>query len=311
METIWIVLAFASAAFAGLTSILAKVGIANVNSHVATALRTSVVAIFAWAFAASLGDLTNLLTLSKETYVFLILSGLATGASWIMFMFALKLLPASKVVPIDKFSTIIAMLISIIFLQGGQIDEAMVIAIVGITMGTGLMIGIPSKELEKDVRNLPQPEFENMSLEEKGKNVRGYVYAILSAVFAGVSIVLAKYGLEDVNSRLGTAITTGVVVIMAWAMVGINGKSVSFKMDRKSALFLILSGLTTGLSWVCYYAAIKFGVPSVVIPIDKLSGVITVIFAWTFLKEKPTTSAGLGLILITAGTLMLVIGQYI
>lgn len=324
MENYWVILAFASAVFAGITSILAKIGIKEVNSHLATAVRTIVVAVIAWLFALFLGQTGSLASISTRSYIFLALSGLATGGSWICYFRALQLAEASKVAPIDKSSTIITMILAVLIFPQETFNEVMVIGIVGIAMGTIMMLGLPRKAMAKNVKkeeinneqltketttvdNTLQQNVINEGETKVKKDYRWLIYAIMSALLASLVSILAKLGMEDVPSQLGTALRTMVVLVLAWGIVLSQVKKISFKIDKKSLLFLILSGLTTGLSWICYYTALKYGKASVVVPIDKLSIVITVIFAWTVLKEKPTMSSVIGLILIVAGTLALVI----
>lgn len=135
-----------------------------------------------------------------------------------------------------------------------------------------------------------------------------FIFALLSAVFAALTSILAKIGIDGVNSNLATAIRTVVVVIMAWGMVFLtNAQSGVFEISRKSWIFLILSGLATGASWLCYYRALQIGEASKVVPIDKLSVVITLILAFIFLHEKFTTKSLIGCILIGIGTLIMVL----
>ena len=285
----WIVYALGSAFFAGVTSILAKIGIKDVDSHVATAIRTIVVLIFSWLMVFIVGSQSAMVNIDKKTFLFLILSGLATGASWLCYFKALQLGNVNKVVPIDKSSTILTMILAFIFL-GENITINMIIGMIGIGIGTYLMI--QKKEgIEKVV---------------EGK--AWLIYAILSAVFASLTSILGKIGIENVESNLGTAIRTVVVLIMAWIIVFITKKQNNVKkIDKKSLIFLILSGIATGGSWLCYYKALQDGLASIVVPIDKLSILVTVLFAYMFLKEKLSKKAVLGLALIVAGTLALLI----
>lgn len=310
MEKYWILLAFGSCIFAGATSILAKIGINNVDSHFATAIRTCVVAAIACIFAAALGQFDQIGEISQRSYILLILSGLATGGSWMCYFYALKNADASKVAPIDKSSTILAILLATIIFPDEPFNEVTVVGLVGIAMGTVMMLGLPRKAINEDMNKARVVEISDEEKRAKKKEFTGLIFALLSAIFAAFTSILAKLGMEDVPSQLGTALRTLVVLVLAWGLVLLNSKHKKepYKMDKKSFLFLILSGITTGLSWVCYYAALKFGKASVVIPIDKLSIVITVLFAWIVLKEKPTLSSFVGLVLISAGTLTLVIG---
>lgn len=310
MEKYWILLAFGSCVFAGATSILAKIGINNVDSNFATAIRTCVVAAIACVFAAVLGQFSYITTISARSYILLALSGLATGGSWICYFYALKNADASKVAPIDKSSTILTILLATIIFPDETFNEITVVGIVGIAMGTVMMLGLPRKAIGEDMNKARPQELDAEEIKAKKTEFKGLIFALLSAVFAALTSILAKLGMEDVPSQLGTALRTFVVLILAWGIVILNCKSkkISYKVDKKSLIFLVLSGITTGLSWICYYAALKFGKASVVVPIDKLSIVITVLFAWIVLKEKPTLSSVVGLVLMTAGTLTLVLG---
>ena len=292
----WIIYAFASAIFAGATSILAKVGIKDVDSHVATAIRTVVVLIFSWMMVFLVGSQWTLNEISAKSYVFLILSGMATGASWLCYFKALQIGDVNKVVPIDKSSTILTMILAFIVL-GEKITINMIIGMIGIAIGTYLMI---QKKEEK---------LENLDEDVKGlKNKAWLLYASLSAVFASLTSILAKIGIENVESNLGTAIRTIVVLIMSWIIVFITKKQHEIKnIDRRSLAFIVLSGIATGGSWLCYYKALQDGLASVVVPIDKLSILVTVGFAYIFLKEKLSKKSLIGLSLIVAGTLALLI----
>ncbi len=288
----WILYAFGSAFFAGATSILAKIGVKDVDSHVATAIRTIVVLIFSWLMVFIVGSQGTIADISTRTFIFLILSGLATGASWLCYFKALQLGDVNKVVPIDKSSTILTMILAFIFL-GENITINMIIGMIGIGIGTYLMI---------------------QKKEESNKIIRGkswIVYAVLSAVFVSLTSILAKVGIENVESNLGTAIRTIVVLIMAWVIVFVTQKQNDVKkIDKRSLIFIILSGIATGGSWLCYYKALQDGLASIVVPIDKLSILFTVLFAYIFLKEKLSKKSVLGLILIVVGTLTLLIKIY-
>ncbi|SCI88471.1 Predicted permeases [uncultured Clostridium sp.] len=292
----WVIYAFASAIFAGATSILAKVGIKDVDSHVATAIRTVVVLIFSWMMVFLVGSQWTLNEISAKSYVFLILSGMATGASWLCYFKALQIGDVNKVVPIDKSSTILTMILAFIIL-GEKITINMIIGMVGIAIGTYLMIQKKEEKLD-DIENTV-----------KGlKNKAWLLYASFSAVFASLTSILAKIGIENVESNLGTAIRTIVVLIMSWIIVFITKKQHEIKeIDRRSLAFMVLSGIATGASWLCYYKALQGGLASVVVPIDKLSILVTVGFAYTFLKEKLSKKSLIGLSLIVAGTLALLI----
>jgi bacterial/archaeal transporter family protein len=285
----WILLAFASAFFAGMTAILSKIGIKNTDSNVATALRTIVVLIFSWLMVFIAGSQGTIGDLSKKALIFLILSGLATGASWLCYFKALQLGDVNKVTPIDKSSTILTMILAFLFLNE-ELTVLKAFAVILIGVGTYLMIQ-KKKTQQKEVHS-------NSWI----------IYASLSAVFASLTSILAKVGIENVESNLATAIRTVVVLIMAWIIVFVTRKQHTIKnIDRQSWVFLFLSGIATGSSWLCYYRALKDGLASIVVPIDKLSILVTIVFSYLFLKETLSKKALFGLILIVAGTLSLLI----
>ena len=285
----WIIYALVSALFAGIMSILAKVGIKNTDSTLATALRTVIVVIFAWLMVFVVGSQDSIANIDAKSLVFLTLSGLATGGSWLCYFKALQIGDVNKVVPVDKSSTVLTMLLSFVILGEG-LTLLKVIAMVLIGIGTYLMI----------------ERKENVS-----KDIKGYmwlVYAILSAVFASLTAILGKVGIDGVESNLGTAIRTVVVLIMAWSIVFWQGKQRDIKnIDKRSWVFIGLSGLATGLSWLCFYRALQEGPASVVVPIDKLSILVTVAFGYFVLHEKLSKKSALGLFMIVAGTLSLLI----
>lgn len=285
----WVLFAFASAFFAGVTSILAKIGVKDVDSHVATAIRTIIVLIFSWIMVFIIGSQSTIVNIDGKTFLFLILSGLSTGGSWLCYFKALQLGDVNKVVPIDKSSTILTMILAFIFLNE-KITINMVIGMIGIAIGTYLMIQKKEKS-EKIV-----------------KRKAWLIYALLSALFASLTSILGKVGIENVESNLGTAIRTIVVLVMAWIIVFSAKKQRDIKkIDKRSLIFLILSGVATGASWLCYYKALQDGLASIVVPIDKLSILVTVLFAYIFLKEKLSKKSLLGLILIVVGTLLLLV----
>lgn len=285
----WVVFAFGSALFAGLTSILAKCGIRKTDSDAATAIRTFVVLIFSWIMVLIAGSAQTIADLSAKTWIFLVLSGLATGASWLCYFRALQLGDVNKVVPIDKSSTILTILLALIFL-GEKITWLKGAAIVLIGAGTYLMT-------EKKAAD-----------GEKKEKKSWLIYAVLSAVFASLTSILGKVGIEGVESNLGTAIRTGVVLIMAWLIVFIKGKQHTLKrIPKKELLFICLSGIATGASWLCYYKALQDGLASIVVPIDKLSILVSIAFSAVVFKERLSKKAAAGLVLIVAGTLMMLI----
>lgn len=285
----WILFAFGSAVFAGLTAILAKIGIKNTDSNVATALRTVVVLAFSWVMVFVVGSQNTIGSITPKTLAFLVLSGLATGASWLCYFRALQLGDVNKVTPIDKSSTILTMLLAFIFL-GEDLTILKAVAMILIGVGTYLMIQ------KKQVENT----------QSKGR--MWLVYGVGSAVFASLTSILGKIGIEGVDSTLGTAIRTVVVLLMAWVVVFITKKQNTIKaIDKKSGIFIILSGFATGASWLCYYRALQTGQASVVVPIDKLSIVLTIVFSYFVLKEKLNRKSLFGLLLIVFGTLCLII----
>lgn len=265
----WLIMAVLSAFFAGITAILAKVGMKQVESNLGTALRTIVVLIFAWIMVFVKGSQNTITQISDKTLLFLILSGLATGASWLCYFKALQLGDVNKVAPIDKFSTVLTMLLAFLFLnesltwlKGG--------CILLIGAGTYCMSTRKKAEVTENVTG-------------KTTNMSWMIYAILSAVFASLTSILGKIGIDGVESNLGTAIRTVVVLIMAWVVVLFTGTFKRIKdIKKNNVLFLVLSGITTGLSWLCYYSALQQGEASVVVPIDKLSIWVTVIFSGLF-----------------------------
>ena len=284
----WLLFAFGSALFAGLTAILAKCGIRNTDSNVATALRTGVVLVFSWLMVLVVGAQSEIRDISAKVLIFLILSGLSTGMSWLCYFKALQIGDINKVTPIDKSSTVITMLLAFIFLRE-EITGLKFISMVLIGIGTYLMI-------------------QKKETQEKAEDKKWLLYAVGSAVFASLTSILGKIGIQDVNSNLGTAIRTAVVLVMAWIVVFVTGKQDTVKnIDRKSWLFLILSGFATGGSWLCYYRALQTGPASVVVPIDKLSILVTIAFSYVVFHEKLSLKSGAGLLLIVIGTLALLI----
>ncbi|WP_347490696.1 EamA family transporter [Desulfoscipio sp. XC116] len=285
----WIVYALASALFAGVMSILAKVGIKNTDSNLATALRTIVVIIFAWLMVFIVGSHTTIANIDIKSLIFLVLSGLATGGSWLCYFRALQIGDANKVVPVDKSSTVLTMLLSFLLL-GERLTWLKALAIALIGVGTYLMI--ERKETATGA----------------AKDYKWLVYAILSAVFASLTAILGKVGIEGIESNLGTAIRTIVVLLMAWLIVFMQGKQHEIKhIDRRSRVFIGLSGLATGLSWLCFYRALQEGPASVVVPIDKLSILATIAFGYFILHEKLSKKAFAGLVMIVSGTMSLLI----
>ena len=283
----WVLYAFGSALFAGLTAILAKCGIRKTDSTVATAIRTIVVLAFSWGMVFLVGSAAQLAEISGRTLLFLVLSGLATGASWLCYFRALQIGDVNKVVPVDKSSTVLTILLAVLFLHE-TLSWTRGIGMVCIAAGTYLMI-------EKK---------QSTGAAKAGGN--WLLYAAGSAVFASLTSILGKIGITGVESNLGTAIWTGVVLIMSWMMVFVTGKGAQVRKIPKNELgFICLSGLATGGSWLCYYKALQDGPASVVAPIDKLSILVTILFSYLVFHEKLSKKAAVGLILVVGGTLLM------
>lgn len=285
----WLTAAVFSAVFAALTAILAKCGIRKTDSDVATAIRTAVVLVFSWIMVFISGSAGSISQISAKSLIFLTLSGIATGASWICYFKALSLGDVNKVVPIDKSSTVLTVLLAIICF--GETEHLAVKLIGTALLGVGTLLMVEKKQTENSASG------------------KGYLlYAVGSAVFAAATSILAKVGTSGVESNLATAIRTAVVLVMAWLTVIIKGKLPQLKtLDKKELGFIALSGLATGGSWLCYYYAIQNGVVSVVVPIDKMSLLPTVIFSYFVFKEKLSKKAALGLALMLAGTVVMAI----
>lgn len=280
----WIFYAVGSAFFAGLTSILAKCGIRKTDSTVATAVRTVVILFFSWVMVFVVGSQDQITGISGRTLLFLILSSAATGASWLCYFKALQIGDINKVIPIDKSSTILTIILALIFLgEGISLSKAAAVAVIA----AGIFLMIEKKDVEK-------------------KDVgRGgwFLYAVGSAFFASLTAILGKIGISGVESNLGTAIRTCVVLVMAWIMVLVTGKKDEVrKIEKKELAFICCSGIATGTSWLCYYRALQEGPASVVTPIDKLSVLVTVVFSYFVFGEKLGRKEAVGLVLLTAGT---------
>lgn len=289
MISMWLVTAVLSSVFAGLTSILAKCGIKKTDSDVATAIRTIVVLAFSVLMSFITNSFKDIHLISAKSILFLILSGIATGASWICYFKALSMGNVNKVVPIDKSSTILSVLLAVMIFNE---TNYLIIKLIGTAL---LAIGI-FLMVEKQ---------KSTAIHEKRQWI---VYAVLSAVFASLTSILAKIGIENVDSNLATTIRTFVVLIMAWIIVFAKGKQNQIKkINEKELVFICLSGIATGASWLCYYYAIQNGIVSVVVPIDKLSIVITVAFSYIVFKEKLTKKSFVGLCIMVAGILVMTI----
>lgn len=286
----WLLYAAGSAFFAGVTSILAKCGIRKTDSTVATAVRTMVVLIFSWVIVWIVGSAGQISLISGETFLFLILSGAATGASWLCYFRALQLGNVNQVVPVDKSSTVLTILLALIFLGEG-ISLPKALAVAAIAVGIFLMLEKKHTPVQK---------------EAKGKG--WFFFAIGSAFFASLTAILGKIGISGVESNLGTAIRTVVVLVMAWGMVFVTGKQREIrKIDKKELIFICLSGIATGASWLCYYRALQEGPASAVAPVDKLSVLVTVAFSYLVFGEKLKGGALAGLALLTAGTVAMAV----
>ncbi len=286
----WLIMAILSAFFAGITSILAKCGIKKTNSDLATALRTIVVLAFSWLMVAVVDSAGTISEITPKSFVFLILSGAATGASWICYFKALALGDVNKVVPVDKSSTVLTVLLAIFLFQE---KTHLILKLAGtLLLAAGIFLMIEKKQTS-----------------QKKENRRWLIYALLSALFASLTSILAKVGITGVESNLGTAIRTGIVLIMAWLVVLIKNRETSVRLLKEvpkgELLFISLSGLATGASWLCYYYAIQNGPVSVVVPIDKLSILVTIVFSRLVFSETLSRKALLGLILMVLGTLII------
>ena len=286
----WILFAFGSALFAGITSVLAKCGIQKTDSTVATAIRTIVVLVFSWMMVFIVGSQTQILQINGKVWLFLILSGLATGASWLCYFKALQTGDINKVVPVDKSSVILTILLAFLFL-GETVSISKMAGMIFIGAGTFLMI-----------------EKKETISEQKKNGSKWFFYAVGSAVFASLTSILGKVGITRVESNLGTAIRTGVVLVMAWGMVYVTGKQHQIKeVSKRELIFIILSGIATGASRLCYYRALQDGPASVVVPIDKLSILVTIVFSYLVFGEKLSKKSFFGLAAIVVGTFIMMI----
>lgn len=284
----WVLFAFGSALFAGVTSVLAKCAIRKTDSTVATAVRTIIVLAFAWLMVFITRSQNQIADISGKTFLFLILSGLATGASWLCYFKALQLGDINKVVPIDKSSVVLSIVFAFIFLRE-KVSVPKLIGVAAIAVGTALMI-------------------EKKDVVRSGKSRGWLVYALGAAFFASLTSILGKVGISGVDSNLGTAIRTGVVLVMSWVMVFVSKKhKEALHIERKELFFICLSGLATGASWLCYYRALKDGLASVVVPIDKLSILVSTAFSYFVFHEKLTRRSAVGLVVFVAGTLLMLL----
>ncbi len=308
----WIVAALGSALFAGLVAILGKLGVQSTDSDVATAIRTLVVIPVAWIAAALAGSIGSISSLSTTTWVFLILSGLATGGSWICYFKALSTGPIDKVVPIDKSSAVLATLLAIALFSETANLAIKLPAIAIILAGTMMMIErrdvhASSADVSSDTQGGTASSNASAGSGGLARASRSWLfYAVLSAVFAALTSILGKVGIDGVESNLGTAIRTCVVLVMSWGIVFARGKGPLVRQAKgRELVFLVLSGIATGASWLCYYYAIQTGLVSVVVQLDRLSILISVFFAWIVFHERLNKKSGAGLALIVAGTIAL------
>lgn len=284
----WILFAAASALFAGLSAIFGKYGVQGADSDIATAVRTIIVLVFAWLLVFITGAQSGIGAISCRTRLFLVLSGLATGASWLCYFKALQKGDVNKVVPVDKCSTVLTIVLAALcFNEPFTLITAAAVFLTGV--GTLLMI-----EKKQAAKSTPQ-------------NKSWLLYAAGSAIFASLTAILGKIGIENINSNLGTAIRTAVVLVMAWGMVAVTGKrKLLGQIKAKEMIFICFSGLATGASWLCYYHALQNGLVSVVVAVDKLSVLVTIAFAWLVFGERLTLRSMAGLVCIVVGTLLLV-----
>lgn len=283
----WFIAAVLSSFFAGITTILAKCGIQKTDSDLATAIRTGIVLIFSWLMVFLVGSFDDLSAVSTRSLFFLVLSGIATGASWLCYFKALSIGNVNRVVAIDKSSAVLSVLLAIVFFQETNHLAGKLAGTVLLAVGILLMA-------------------EQKKTAQTAKERAWIIYAVLSAVFAALTSILAKVGITGVESNLGTAIRTGVVLIMAWGMVFSHGKQTGLRsLERKELLFIVLSGLSTGASWLCYYYALQNGIVSVIVPIDRLSIVVSVLFSFLVFKERLSRRALIGLLLMIVGTLII------
>lgn len=283
----WVLLAFGSALFAGLSSVLAKCGIKKTPSEVATAIRTAIVLCMAFLMTLIVGSLGDFGKISPKSWIFLVLSGISTGVSWLCFFKALELADVNKVVPVDKTSTVLTLIFAMVFFRE-SVNVWKIVSVLAICVGTFLMI-------------------ERKGSVESRSGKGWFLFACLSSVFASLTSIWGKVGIDGVESNLGTLIRTFIVLLMSFLVVTVTKKGKEIKrISRRDLLFIVLSGLATGASWLCYYRALKDGVTTVVVSVDKLSMLVTVGFSVFILKEKLSVKGLIGLFLIVAGTIALI-----
>ena len=280
----YIIYALLASVFSGLTSVFAKTGIKNIDSLLATFLRTIVISLFLFLIVIWKENLNEIFLLDKKTILFLILSGISNTLLWICYFKALDLGTVSKVTPVDKTSIVLTLILSSLFLNE-KITTIKIISIVLILSGTFLTIKKESKG---------------------SKDNKWIIYAILTAVFTSTTTVLSKIGIESTNTTLITFLRTIVVLIILTTITLFKKKYKSIKdIEKRSWLFIILSGLSTSLSWLFYFKALALGEASIVFPIEKLSLVVSILISIIFLKEKVNKKQIIGIIIIVIGTSLL------
>lgn len=284
---LWILMAISSSFFAGLTAIFAKLGIKKTDSDVATLLKTVVVLIFSWIMVLIVGSAESISDISNKSFLFLVLSGIATGASWICYFKALSIGNINKVTVVDKSSMILSVLLAIILF--GETNNLIIKLALIVLYSLGVFLMIEKKRDNKETKK------------------RWLILALAAALFASLTTILAKAGIKDVESNLATAIRTSVVLIMSFMIVLIKKKeNLLTQVEPKEMMFIFLSGIATGASWLCYYYAIQNGIVSVVVPIDKMSALFTILFSFIVFKERISKKSLIGLILMLISTLSLV-----
>ena len=284
---LWILMAISSSFFAGLTAIFAKLGIKKTDSDVATLLKTVVVLIFSWIMVLIVGSAESISDISNKSFLFLVLSGIATGASWICYFKALSIGNINKVTVVDKSSMILSVLLAIILF--GETNNLIIKLALIVLYSLGVFLMIEKKRDNKETKK------------------RWLILALAAALFASLTTIFAKVGVKNVESNLATAIRTSVVLIMSFMIVLIKKKeNLLTQVEPKEMMFIFLSGIATGASWLCYYYAIQNGIVSVVVPIDKMSALFTILFSFIVFKERISKKSLIGLILMLISTLSLV-----
>lgn len=288
----WLILAFLSAVFAAMSTVLAKLGEKDIDSTFATFLRTGVVLVFSWMIVFMTGTVSQIGQIEKSAWIFLVLSGLATGGSWLCYFRALQLGNAGSVAAVDKTSTVLTVILAFIIFDE-KVTAVRIGAIVLMLAGALLVAYDGGKNRNSDNKSVKR---------------QWILYAALSAVFAALTSVLAKLGIKGLDSNLATAVRTVVVLAMSGMMIPIKSRGKQLAVPKgKQALTLVLSGVATGGSWLCYFNALQTGQASVVVPVDKLSIVLIAVFSRLFLKEKLSAYTVAGLAAVTVGTLLMLV----